>query len=232
MSKKVPEYLPLSGLNLRGSVSPSTLESSCIKAAQDSEDPPPTRNTHPTGGGDAYLLTTYRTYPERWILLMTIFMLNVSTSVLWITYSAVSNIAADYFETSLSDINHLSVVYYLGYITFSLSASYVMHDRGLMSGLVIGAMLMVFSAWFRYLVVILPLTNMAKYYASLFAQVFLLSTWVLCDVSVQRLRVQLVNLFFLMPLLNLPLLGSRPRPEEVPIPSPALVRRFSTCVHG
>jgi FLVCR family MFS transporter 7 len=78
----------------------------------------------------------YRTYPQRWVLLATIFLLNVGSSLLWITYSSVSGYAAGYFHQSLFAINHLSTVYYAMYIVFSLTASWVIHEKGLIQGVI------------------------------------------------------------------------------------------------
>ena len=45
--------------------------------------------------------TSYTVYKRRWLVLTTVSLLNLSTNALWMSYPAVANVAAGYFNKSL-----------------------------------------------------------------------------------------------------------------------------------
>jgi hypothetical protein len=76
----------------------------------------------------------------------------------------------DYFDKSLTAVNQLSVVFYVAYIMFSLTASWVIHEKGLMSGLIWGAIFTIAGAWLRYIVTVVVLDPTVRFYITLLAQ--------------------------------------------------------------
>lgn len=93
------------------------------------------------------MTTSYKTYPQRWFLLTSLVLLNISSAINWITFSAISNIAADYFHVSLTLVNFLSVIFYLAYVVVSLFSSWVLDTKGLRTGVISLYSLVVLMNW-------------------------------------------------------------------------------------
>jgi hypothetical protein len=82
--------------------------------------------------GDA----SYHTYPQRWLVLLTVTLLTLSNNALWISYAAVAPVAAEYFDKDVNtEIDLLSTVsFYVG-IPMCLVATYVVDALGFRLGL-------------------------------------------------------------------------------------------------
>ena len=82
-------------------------------------------------GGDQ----SYQKYSSRWLVLLTVTMLNLSNNALWISYSAVANVSADYFQKDVNtDIDLLSTIsFYVG-IPMCLVSTYVVDALGFRTG--------------------------------------------------------------------------------------------------
>ncbi|MPC11972.1 uncharacterized protein E2C01_004649 [Portunus trituberculatus] len=55
--------------------------------------------------------TTYRVYRQRWLVLLTVVVLNISNAGLWINIAPVSYKAAAYFDVNITDVNWFSLVF-------------------------------------------------------------------------------------------------------------------------
>ena len=97
----------------------------------------------------------YRLYTSRWLVLLTVTLLNLSSNALWISYSAVANLAAEYFQKD--DVNQVekirinfqissplfqvdllgTISFYVG-IPMCLVSSYVVDALGFRSGMFLG----------------------------------------------------------------------------------------------
>ena len=78
---------------------------------------------------------SYQKYSSRWLVLLTVTMLNLSNNALWISYSAVANVSADYFQKDVNtDIDLLSTIsFYVG-IPMCLVSTYVVDALGFRTG--------------------------------------------------------------------------------------------------
>ena len=47
----------------------------------------------------------YKVYPRRWSVLVTVALLNLSTNALWMSYPAVANVSAEYFDKDLNSVD-------------------------------------------------------------------------------------------------------------------------------
>ena len=58
---------------------------------------------------------SYRLYPSRWGVFLTVIMFNLSNNCLWISFGAVSTKAAAYYEVDVNDIDLLTSIFlYVG----------------------------------------------------------------------------------------------------------------------
>ena len=68
-------------------------------------------------------------------------MLNLSNNALWISYSAVANVATEYFQKSVNEIDLLATIsFYVG-IPMCLVSTYVVDALGLRAGMLLGTSL-------------------------------------------------------------------------------------------
>ena len=73
----------------------------------------------------------YRVYPSRWGVLATVFMFGVSNNLIWITFSAVSTKAADYYGVQVDSIDLLSSISFLVGMPFCIICTYMVSKWGL-----------------------------------------------------------------------------------------------------
>ncbi|KAI9592265.1 major facilitator superfamily domain-containing protein [Syncephalis fuscata] len=126
--------------------------------------------------------TVYRLYKMRWIILITIVLVNVANAMIWITYSAIANIGAAYFDVSLTTTNMLGLVFYICYLVASIPSAFVIDRHGIKAGLLYGTVGTTLGAWLRYLAVVIPVSPHARYSITMvghvlagFAQPFILN---------------------------------------------------------
>ena len=59
--------------------------------------------------------TTYKLYPSRWGVVLTVVMFNLSNNCLWISFGAVGTKAAEFYEVEVDSIDWLSSIFlYVG----------------------------------------------------------------------------------------------------------------------
>ncbi|CAO3672589.1 unnamed protein product [Umbelopsis ramanniana] len=77
-------------------------------------------------------------------------LLNIVTALNWTIFAPAPQFAADYFNTSLSNINWFANVYLLCYLVSSPLSSLAFERYSLKFGIVTGAALQLLGAWLRY----------------------------------------------------------------------------------
>ena len=83
----------------------------------------------------------YRTYRRRWLVLITVTLLNLSNNALWISYSAVANVATEYFGKTVNQIDLLATIsFYVG-IPMCLVSTFVVDALGFRAGMLLGTSL-------------------------------------------------------------------------------------------
>ena len=77
----------------------------------------------------------YKVYRSRWVVLLTVTLLNLSNNALWISYSSVVNVSAKYFDKSANEMDLLSTIsFYVG-IPMCLVSTYIVDALGFRTGL-------------------------------------------------------------------------------------------------
>jgi len=77
----------------------------------------------------------------RWVILMAIFPIIVSTEMMWLSLAPVSSIAKNFYGVSSMSIDMMSMSYMIMFIFFSIPASWVVDRFGFRCSLIIGAIL-------------------------------------------------------------------------------------------
>ncbi|KAL9631830.1 MAG: hypothetical protein Q9164_005677 [Protoblastenia rupestris] len=92
----------------------------------------------------------YRTYQIRWFGLVQLVLLNIIVSWDWLSFSAVANTAAEYYNTTPSVINWLSTGFLFAFVVGSPFTIYSLHRGGPRLAIVIAALLILLGNWIRY----------------------------------------------------------------------------------
>ena len=80
----------------------------------------------------------YTVYPRRWFVLLTVTLLNLSTNALWMSYPAVANVSAEYFDKDLNSVDLFGTVgLYVG-IPFCLISTFIYDFYGFRTGMLFG----------------------------------------------------------------------------------------------
>jgi MFS transporter, FLVCR family, MFS-domain-containing protein 7 len=87
--------------------------------------------------------TQYRTDPFRWVILMLIVPIIVSSEIFWLTFAPIASYTQTFFNTSSLNVDLFSMSYMLMYIVFTLPASWVIEKYGYRRALIIGGLLTV-----------------------------------------------------------------------------------------
>lgn len=84
----------------------------------------------------------YEVYPIRWMVLLSVTLLNLSNNALWISYASVAPVSADYFDKDINtDIDLLSTIsFYVG-IPMCIISTYVVDALGFKTGMYVGTVL-------------------------------------------------------------------------------------------
>lgn len=77
----------------------------------------------------------------RWIILLAIFPIIISTEMMWLSLAPVSSMAKNFYGVSSISIDMLSISYMIMFIIFSIPASWVVDRFGYRHSLIIGALL-------------------------------------------------------------------------------------------
>nr|XP_053627532.1 uncharacterized protein B0416.5-like [Cherax quadricarinatus] len=91
----------------------------------------------------------YRSYPQRWAILLAVTLLNISNASLWINLAPVSYKAADYFKVPVAGINWFSLVYLFVSIPFCFISTFIVNALGLRPSIQIGSALNCLGAVIR-----------------------------------------------------------------------------------
>lgn len=81
----------------------------------------------------------YKSEPYRWVVLLCVFPVLAVTQIFWLTFSAISPEAANYYHTSSLAIALLSMSYMIVYILLAIPASLLADRKGLRASFVLGA---------------------------------------------------------------------------------------------
>ena len=85
--------------------------------------------------------TKYKTHKSRWFVLATFSMLAFSNGLNWLTYASIVKFSADFYKVSITDINYLTIIFFIGSILGSPFAMYVLDSLSLREAVWIGAIL-------------------------------------------------------------------------------------------
>ncbi|KAG2162155.1 hypothetical protein VTO58DRAFT_106371 [Aureobasidium pullulans] len=91
----------------------------------------------------------YRVYKRRFFGLVQLVLLNIIVSWDWLTFSAVSSTASEYFDVSQSAINWLSTGFLFAFVAVTPLTIWALH-RGPKTSIVISALLIFVGNWIRY----------------------------------------------------------------------------------
>ena len=80
-------------------------------------------------------MARYEVYGIRWMVLLSVTLLNLSNNALWISYASVAPVSADYFDKDINtDIDLLSTIsFYVG-IPMCIISTYVVDALGFKAG--------------------------------------------------------------------------------------------------
>ncbi|KAK8391780.1 hypothetical protein O3P69_017424 [Scylla paramamosain] len=85
--------------------------------------------------------TTYRVYKQRWLVLLTVVVLNISNAGLWINIAPVAYKAAAFFDVNITDVNWFSLVFLFVSIPFCFISTLSVNQLGLKPAIHIGSIL-------------------------------------------------------------------------------------------
>lgn len=77
----------------------------------------------------------------RWVILMAIVPMIISTEMMWLSLSPISSLSAKFYGVSTMSIDMLAVSYMIMFIVFSIPASWIVDKFGYRHSLIIGAVL-------------------------------------------------------------------------------------------
>eukprot|EP00013_Stygamoeba_regulata_P023733 CAMPEP_0177646896 /NCGR_PEP_ID=MMETSP0447-20121125/10012_1 /TAXON_ID=0 /ORGANISM="Stygamoeba regulata, Strain BSH-02190019" /LENGTH=566 /DNA_ID=CAMNT_0019149447 /DNA_START=163 /DNA_END=1863 /DNA_ORIENTATION=+ len=88
-------------------------------------------------------------YRRRWVMLLVFCLISLSNAMVWITAGSVANNFVAYYGVSGTAVDSLSLVYMVVFIPGIVPSSWVLDNRGLRCGVVVGALLNCAGAWLR-----------------------------------------------------------------------------------
>ncbi|ROW08264.1 hypothetical protein VMCG_03137 [Cytospora schulzeri] len=91
----------------------------------------------------------YKVYKRRWFGVVQLTLLNIIVSWDWLTFSPVASSAAQFFDTSESNINWLSTAFMFAFCAVVPIVIYVLH-WGPKPSILVSAVLMLVGNWIRY----------------------------------------------------------------------------------
>ncbi|CAG8954250.1 hypothetical protein HYFRA_00005870 [Hymenoscyphus fraxineus] len=99
------------------------------------------------GQGDT---TVYKVYKRRWFGLVQLVLLNIIVSWDWLSFSASSKTASEYYDISESAINWLSTGFLFAFVVASPFTIYTLHRGGPKPSIVTASVLILLGNWIRY----------------------------------------------------------------------------------
>ncbi|KAG9305571.1 hypothetical protein G9A89_001632 [Geosiphon pyriformis] len=109
----------------------------------------------------------YKQYPERWFGLLIIILLNISVSLIWLTFAPVASLTQDYFEISLTAVNILTTEFLIVFVVLAPVLGWGLDRYGIRWMLIFAACINFLGAWTRYFAIFFH-KNVAARYAILF----------------------------------------------------------------
>jgi MFS transporter, FLVCR family, MFS-domain-containing protein 7 len=106
-----------------------------------------TTNTQPNGQLGA---AEYKVYKRRFFGFFQLTLLNIIVSWDWITWSAVSTTASEYYGVSTAAISWLSSSALFAFVVVCPATIYILHRGGPRQAIVIAALLILLGNWIRY----------------------------------------------------------------------------------
>ncbi len=83
----------------------------------------------------------YRSDPYRWVVLLSAFPVLAVTQIFWLTFSAISPEAVEFYHTSALSIAFLSMSYMIVYILMMIPASLLADEKGLRASFILGSVI-------------------------------------------------------------------------------------------
>ncbi|KAG0225773.1 hypothetical protein BGX31_007503 [Mortierella sp. GBA43] len=94
--------------------------------------------------------TVYRTYNARYLGLFSIFLLNVGTGFVWLTYAAVPTPSEEYLQCNNTVINLTSILYFIAYVIMAPVSGWMFEKYGIKRSLIFGGVIQIVGSWIRY----------------------------------------------------------------------------------
>jgi fucose permease len=92
----------------------------------------------------------YKVYKRRFFGLAQLALLNIMISWGWIVFAPISDISAEYFHTSESNINWLSTAFFWAYVVATPPTFYTLHKHGPKVSIIVAAVLTLLGSWIKY----------------------------------------------------------------------------------
>lgn len=92
-------------------------------------------------GSNESPIDKFKAYPYRWVVLVLFMLVGAMTQVIWITFAAITDESAAFYNVSDMHILMLSVVFMIAYLPFNFLACYLIDKLGLKWGTGIGVIL-------------------------------------------------------------------------------------------
>ncbi|KAJ3413866.1 Major facilitator super domain-containing protein 7 [Chytridiales sp. JEL 0842] len=121
--------------------SSATLEHDLAAARETPSSPHPNSAPH----------TTFTLYKWRYLIALSIFLVNAANSAVWAAYASVTPTSAKYYSTTSERINFLSLVFQIVFIPIAFPAAYFLDTYGLRPALLLGSLGTVVCALVKYL---------------------------------------------------------------------------------
>ena len=88
-----------------------------------------------------YCVSSYRVYPQRWWILVTVVLLNLANYSHWVAFPSVAKTAAKHYDQTGETMDLIPTVSYGLGVPCCLLATYIVERWGLRAGLHIGGIL-------------------------------------------------------------------------------------------
>lgn len=115
---------------------------------------------------------TYSASPRRWVMLTVLALLNFSNGMIWITYSPIADVSADFYDCSSSKIDWFAEVFMLVSVVLGLPAIWFIDMHGLCQTIHLSAWLNMVGAVIRALSGLSSLPGPWRYPLGMLGQTF------------------------------------------------------------
>jgi len=94
--------------------------------------------------------TEFKVYKRRWFGLVQLVLLNIIVSWDWLTFSANSTTAAEFYNVTSSSINWISTAFLFSFVVASPVVVFTLHRGGPKTAIIISSVLLLVGNWIRY----------------------------------------------------------------------------------